>query len=321
MTTEDWSDCDDLFDPETGRLHTSVPLDAIWRPLKIDLKGALLSFRWDRPEIDYIKPPSGLLDEFLELRTEVDFLNFARRLGPLGLSSEVEDAVPSPLPFGGLPRRERLESLEAWRRYQWEFSALLRISVAVRRKGTVDRQVFEEFQKHGVIGAAPTAPFLRAFDLRQPWPSILENWPAWSDRQRRGQAAILMMQRIREWVRACGIGPALVVDPERSPGSFDLVFQDRAAIPSVGAGLSLFGALTVQMLAASTGSALAICSACGRAFVPKRRQPAYGRRRYCRNCGRRAATRDAKADWRARKREEKKLEEPGPEKPRRPKRK
>ena len=61
-----------------------------------------------------------------------------------------------------------------------------------------------------------------------------------------------------------------------------------------------FGALIVQLMSAATGSALAICSACGTFFVPLRRRPAFGKRRYCRACGRTAALRDAKADYRAR---------------------
>ena len=79
------------------------------------------------------------------------------------------------------------------------------------------------------------------------------------------------------------------------------MFQDAINVYPVmgGLGLSLSGALTVQLMTAMAGSGFALCSSCGEPFVPKRRQPAFGKRRYCPRCGRPAALRDAKATYRA----------------------
>ena len=104
------------------------------------------------------------------------------------------------------------------------------------------------------------------------------------------------------YVRHCGLRPALTFEWHRNwkDSRIELVFQDaRADLMSFG--LSLFGALTVQLMSAATGSAIAICSACGHSFVPRRR-PAFGKRRYCRACGRAAAVRDAVTDFRTRQR-------------------
>ena len=65
-------------------------------------------------------------------------------------------------------------------------------------------------------------------------------------------------------------------------------------------GTSLFGALAVQLLmAVSRTGGLAICSGCGAPYVPKRR-PNPRRRRYCPQCGLKAAWRDAQAAQRRR---------------------
>ena len=56
------------------------------------------------------------------------------------------------------------------------------------------------------------------------------------------------------------------------------------------------------MLARIHGRQQSICSACGHFFVPRRRRPAFGKRRYCRACGRAAAVKDANADYRAKSR-------------------
>lgn len=64
----------------------------------------------------------------------------------------------------------------------------------------------------------------------------------------------------------------------------------------------LLGALGVQLgFAAARSEALAMCSSCGRPYLPKRR-PAAGRRSYCPDCGLKAARRDASRAHRSRKR-------------------
>ncbi|MCA1849718.1 MAG: hypothetical protein LC672_01365, partial [Acidobacteria bacterium] len=63
----------------------------------------------------------------------------------------------------------------------------------------------------------------------------------------------------------------------------------------------LFANLAIQlMMAVSQADAVAICSACGQSYMPRRR-PKTGQRRYCPNC-KGVARRDASADYRRRKR-------------------
>jgi hypothetical protein len=64
-------------------------------------------------------------------------------------------------------------------------------------------------------------------------------------------------------------------------------------------GTTLFGALGVQLLmAVSRAAGFAVCSACGKVYMPKRR-PNPKRRRYCGRCGVKAAWRDAQLRRRA----------------------
>jgi hypothetical protein len=66
---------------------------------------------------------------------------------------------------------------------------------------------------------------------------------------------------------------------------------------------SLSAVVAAQTLSFATrSSGLTTCSACGRLCLPSLRIQ-EGRRRYCSNCGRRAAQRDASRDYRSRRRE------------------
>jgi hypothetical protein len=56
----------------------------------------------------------------------------------------------------------------------------------------------------------------------------------------------------------------------------------------------LFSTLACQlMMVISRTKGLGICSACGEPFVPEKRRPKAEQRNYCKDCGRRAACRDA----------------------------
>lgn len=291
-----------ICDPETGKLPTTVPLDALWVAGDVTVRGGALCFSW-ATEIAYRKPPSELLERFMELRTEQGIQSFAKGYGPLSLDSDGPNAIPNPQAWNWSKRRE---SLAAWRRYQQEFNALLSLAAAVRERTKIDRGSFEEFETLGVSVSAPEATIgdMKPRKLRQRWPSILDDWTRWSERDRRAAAARLLTSRTSTFIRWCGVRPVVTLEPRGSSTTTDLLFQDAIA-DYTKVGLSLFGALTVQLLAAITGAGFAICSACGRAFVPGRRKPAYGRRRYCLSCGRAAAVRDAKADQRTREREKK----------------
>jgi hypothetical protein len=285
-----------LTDPKTGRLPSFVPLDALLLGNEVDLDRGVLRFQWKSglSGFDFERPPSNLLARFIDLRTDAAILSFAKRFGPLWLFQRGKESLPQPKTFSsGRPSGEQRESLKDWRRYQWEFNALLALSAALRERQSPKRELFEEFERLGVIPDADLYTYTYATA-----PSLLESWSSLSVDERLRIAGTVVQTRTANFARWCRLRPALTIESSR----ITLVFQDATADHRFLFGLSLFGALTVQLLAATTGAGFATCSACGTVFVPRRRQPAFGKRRYCRMCGRAAALKDAKADYRARSR-------------------
>jgi hypothetical protein len=255
--------------------------------------------------VNYVRPPANLLERFLRLRTNDAFLKFAQRFGPLGLSGDRADAVPDPQPY----THERFvqlgfkqeESLHAWRVYQSEFNVLLAFAADIRERQSPKREIIEHLDSRGLIGTVRPRTI---GDFLAPQPLIVEVWSTWTLNQRLKFVEGFLRERTTMYVKACRLKPALGLSTGRreSGPRITLVFQDATSENYMMFGLSLFGALTVQLLASATGSGYAVCSACGSVFVPLRRQPAFGKRRYCRACGRTAALKDAKADFRARQR-------------------
>ena len=295
------ADWDALTDPDTGRLRASVPLDALLLAERVEVVDAALVFDW-RLGFNYIKPPSTLLEQFLGLRTDAGMLGFARRFGPLGLS---EHAVgPAPQPFNHRRERQR-ESLAEWHKYQWEFNALLALAGALREQRSPARELIEELERRGLVSPEHQETIGSILKPGPSLPSVLGGWSEMPASGRLRFARAYLQSRTATFVQACRIRPVLVPgedEPYWTPSRFTLLFQDAVADGRHWFRLSLFGALTVQLLAAATGSGYAVCSSCGSVFVPRRRQPAFGKRRYCRRCGRRAALKDAKADFRVRQR-------------------
>ena len=290
-----WSD---LVDAETGRLLSPVPLDALIFAEHVRLDGGVLYFDW-KAGFNYVRPPSALLERFIGLRTDSAILTFARHFGPLGLSEGTGEPVPDPQPFNHR-RGEQGESVESWRRYQWEFNALLGLASELRHRRGPPRELFDEWQRLGVVSSAPRPTLGSILGVGNPAPSLLKEWPTLSAKARLEIAANFLQGRTNGFIRACRLRPALTFGPSWPPSRVTMAFQDATADHPLQFGLSLFGALTVSLLAASNGAGFAVCSACGGVFVPRRRQPAFGKRRYCGQCGRKAALKDAKADYRAR---------------------
>lgn len=277
-----------LADLDTGQLVPAVPVDKLRVPTTVDRRDDDFCFTGGFA-LDRVRPPGNLLERFLEAETDAALSGFAKRFGSL--------AEPTDEVWEGGYR----ESIATWRRYQWEFGYLLTLAVAVREGSSIDVDPYEAFDEHGI-------------SLRRLFPLADISWwarradsgettrrPEWSERksaQRRTMASTLLLSRAAALARSCGLKPALALTG-RTARRFDIVFQDGAS----DFGMSLLGAITMQFFAAVTGSGFAMCSGCGRMFVPKRRKPAFGKRRYCQRCGRPAAVADAKAALRARERE------------------
>ena len=289
-----------LADPDTARLNPSLPLGGLWVPNRVELVDGSLCFRWDGETDAYRNPPVGLLERFLRARHDHAILAFARHFGPLGVSELDGNIRPDPKRvFHRLSRGdEHREAVSSWCRYRQEFSDLLTLAAQLREGESIDREVFVRFkQREGVRRDLPKLAFLMAL----PWPTVVVgNWERMALSERRERAAQFLTHRCEILVESCGVRPVLAISPgrNRSDTVGELLFQDAIGTSAV-PGLSLFGALTVQLLAAASGSRFSMCSACGMPFVPRRRKPAFGRRRYCPSCGRHAAQRDAKADYRS----------------------
>jgi hypothetical protein len=238
-------------------------------------------------------PPASLLQQFLELRSDETILRFASRFGPLGLVRYRGQELPIPPP---LPDRDLRESLTAWRRYQGEFGALLTFAAAIRERRPPPPETFKRYEELGVL------PLEMKFGLQ----------PA---EKRLNVAAALLESRLRQFIQWCGLRPGPMFtreSAEKPPSGITMIFEAGPANTILGVrklaspfsfALSLFGALTLQAFAVATGAGFAVCSACGAVFVPRKRQPAFGKRRFCAACGRPAALKFAKAAYRARERE------------------
>jgi hypothetical protein len=282
----DWSA---LTDPDTGQLRSFAPSDELWAPRSVVIDGDCLCFDWQAGS-NHRRPPRRLLERFLGIRSDEAILSFAERFGPLaprglyGAGQETDYGPPSSRDHW----QQHRESLSAWRQYQSQLNALLTLVARVREKESPAKETFATLYKLGILPSERGNP-----------PPILNEWENCSLTERLTTARNVSLHAIETYVRHCGLRPALTLQFTRLDSSMELVFQDARA-DFIGTGLSLFGALTVQVISAATGSTFAICSACGNFFVPRLRRPAFGRRRYCSTCGRRAALRDAKAAYRAR---------------------
>lgn len=290
-----------LTDPETGELRSFMPSDVLLPADRVAIDGDYLRFHWLKKghlPADFARrrPPQTLLERFLGLHSDKAILRFAERFGPLaprGLYGAGIETGYGP-PSDSTNDRESLhrESLSVWRRHQSQLNALLTLVSRVRERESPAKETFAKLHNLGIL---PAVDRLTLPDLR---PLILTEWERCSPADRLTTARAVFLKTIETYVCHCGLRPALTLEWSRTGSRMELVFQDARA-DFRGFGLSLFGALIVQLMSAATGSALAICSACGNFFVPRRRRPAFGKRRYCRMCGRAAAMRDAKAEYRA----------------------
>jgi hypothetical protein len=173
------------------------------------------------------------------------------------------------------------EEISEWRRFQEQLKLVLGLIAAFRENTVVSVPAIEALAKTGLFRVGT----LEATSLQKETP-------------RRALAVSVCALYTRALALSCGLRPALAVGRKLN---LTLVFQDSIAT-RLGGGLSLAGALTVQLMSAMVGSGFAMCSGCGDPFIPEGRQPAFGSRRYCPSCGHSAAMRDAKRDYRARQR-------------------
>jgi len=270
-----------LTDVDSATLGRPAIVDALPVPESVQVEGGDIVFDLSS-DIYGRAVPRELLDGFVSARTDAALIRFAKRFGPLALFENVDAkfAKPQPGKLAGVYALHR-ESLWSWRSLQHQFALVLKLTAAFRSGEAPSIAALAECEAMGLFRSG-TVDGLHHENPKSRVDLGLN-------------AGLLYTRALAE---SCGLRPALAV---YGKSHVQLVFQDAINVwPLMGGlGLSLGGALTVQLMAAIAGSGFVLCSSCGEPFVPKRRQPAFGRRRYCPECGRAAALRDAKATYRA----------------------
>lgn len=99
-----------------------------------------------------------------------------------------------------------------------------------------------------------------------------------------GVGKMIVQDSINEW-----LGDASV--------SFELNWKQRATLQLTG--VSVFGALGVQLLSAVTSNTMAVCSGCGLPYFREGRMPQSGRHNYCPECGKGVANKLRQRERRA----------------------
>lgn len=226
-----------------------------------------------------IRPGAGMLEEFVRLwdRDDDAVASYAATWGLLGLCEHGRGARHGELP--GEPdtaqrcRPASRESILRWRQLSLAASEILTAAAELHqgRKPAFER-AYPAHLLHG-----PDAP--RAASVPPPW-----------------MAKGLVGAAIGVFLQDGGCSTALRWGlPKNSTAGPQFTVMPHSLLAAVGVQLALAIART---------DGLAFCSACGRAYPPKRR-PQAGRRNYCPDCGVQAARRDAARDFAARRLEQK----------------
>jgi DNA-directed RNA polymerase subunit RPC12/RpoP len=247
---------------------------------------------------------STLLTDFVSLADTDDerILAFARRWGMLNIC---EHGLPIYHPWIGERRRYPCdwldvdgsrkvfwEPLAAWRRYAAEARALIKLSRRLHRGRLGELHDWQEVP--GVQGTAYWETWSEAGHVPEDSALLLiqDNWAFTLDETKLGRDVAFerrcLARSVEKWASDGGVKPILDWDGA------------KPRIELEGGGL--FGALAVELLqAVGYPDTLAICDGCGKAFIPAMR-PSTSRRNYCKDCGHRAAIRDAARRYRQRKR-------------------
>jgi hypothetical protein len=239
--------------------------------------------RW-QPSDTEIQPPADLLARFVRLADAPPrkIATFAASYGVLGICEHGDvwthwkfstspfsyDADCAPL----LWKKDHgfWEPLSSWRLYSGQARAMLNIAACLHGNPPKCGRI-EDWARLGKFGGELGNIDHERFCLA----TAVNIW--------------ILDSSIRpylEWGRFYG----------RDNGSVGMVLANTKAAAG-----GLFGALSVQLaMAVARSEGLAICSACGAAYIPPRR-PRVDENNYCESCGKRAAWRNAARRYRAQK--------------------
>lgn len=297
MTTKAARAFDSLLTLEGTSLERPVAVEAYHSLNQFRLEDGKLKIHPDAKRSVLITPSSGMLEEFVALADAEDdkYLQYASKWGLLELCKEhcepvnhnqnCEPLVPFRLVvFGTTDRpakehREMLlsvgEPIFAWRTRARFARALLNIAARLHEDQVGSDEDWEtlHFDEAGFLG--------------------------WNHAERRKETNFSDIAYERSliadgvntyWLQVGGVQPRIYWRTSRPTTAFECPKPYG----------KLFANLAIQlMMAISQLDSLAICSACGQSYMPKRR-PKANQRRYCPEC-KSVAKRDASADYRKRK--------------------
>jgi hypothetical protein len=272
---------DALRDPDTARLVRPISAGTLVRADRVQLSRGILTFEVSSSPRS-VRVPEMMLEQFLGLDSDEAIVGFALKYGPLLIDPlSVRDAGS-----GGIEYREPIKE---WQQFPGVFSRLLSGAAAVKSGQKPDLEMFQQM-------VADQDFMLERLHRNVPKeePDPIDVWKGSNVKERRRHLAWTV-----EWLAHALVNHAdlrLYLTGAERPGTewvFDLAFRSSIGIPSG------FRSLVLQLLAAIVGTGFAVCSSCGVSYVPKRRPRTTGRH-YCVSCGRAAALRDAKADYRRR---------------------
>lgn len=281
-------------------------------PRDIKLEDEILFWRWGN--FGWVRPDqrrmrTEVLDGFLRIADAEDriILNFARQWGILGLC---EHGVPfghqlfpedwKGFKFGGRVgicfhkpiRQYNPEPLERWRYYSRQMRAIIALAATVNKvkpnsisiPKNADSAGFHIEKTDKENGTAIHVPPYLPGDPED-WRTLFQDYGPFStgtyDPVRMAQTLISLV--IERWLVESEVGPRFLWLGEKS------IFELRSRVFPHG----LFSILTIQIMLLINGAPdYSICYSCHRPFFLRKGQ-SIGSRVYCKDCGTKAARREA----------------------------
>jgi hypothetical protein len=291
-----------------GRLDRPLVAREITVPSEARIRNGRIEYVF-RPPREWVIPGPRLLTTFVRLvdASERYILEYVRKWGALGLCKHDWPYIHNW--FDAAMRGEKAcrvrfyddesaadveseevepyanwiwEPVAAWRKWSSDARTVLDLAAKVHTNELVTRDTWNTLVLQPITSDAVLHPFgFRLPELR---------------RTLAGQRQVLA-SKVNVWLELGEVRPYLELH-----GSVLTV--------SVG-GISLFGALAGQLLAAvNRTKSFSVCASCGKSYSPNRRK-ALGRRGYCKKCGLKAAWRDAQRNRRTLIAEVRRLREEG----------